>query len=70
MQLINQLCDDMPENYTLMCLVGVLPRIMRLAYRTNYEIKVEVAYFMLKAFVTSPQAISMIYAFEGFKILR
>jgi|LauGreDrversion4_2_1035121.scaffolds.fasta_scaffold250790_1 hypothetical protein len=44
----------MPENYTLMCLVGVLPRIMRLAYRTNYEIKVEVAYFMLKAFVTSP----------------
>lgn len=33
------------------------------------EIKVEVAYFLLKAYVTSNEAVMMIFANEGYKIL-
>ena len=36
---------------------------------TPKEIKVEVAYFLLKAYVTSNEAVMMIFASEGYKIL-
>jgi hypothetical protein len=36
---------------------------------TPKEIKVEVAYFILKAYVTSNDAVLMIFANQGYKIL-
>ena len=36
---------------------------------TPKEIKVEVAYFILKAYVTSNDAVMMIFANQGYKIL-
>ena len=37
---------------------------------TAKEIKVEVAYFILKAYVTSNEAVMMIFASQGVLILR
>lgn len=33
------------------------------------ELKVEIAYFILKSFVTCNEAVQMIFACEGYKIL-
>lgn len=82
--MLNQICDDVPQNYKLICLSGLLSPLKEFS-RDNYtpdkqhplvaheitpkEIKVEVAYFILKAYVTSNEAVMMIFASEGYKIL-
>lgn len=84
MQLLNQICDDVPQNYKLICLSGLLSHLKEFSKEiymsekqqtqsnneiTPKEIKVEVAYFILKAYVTSNDAVMMIFASEGYKIL-
>jgi hypothetical protein len=82
--LLNQICDDVPQNYKLICLSGLLSPLKEFSKEsytpdkqqplagheiTPKEIKVEVAYFILKAYVTSNEAVMMIFASEGYKIL-
>ena len=78
MQIINQVCDEVADNYKLICLSGLLVHLKDFAQDTNThqgksvtpkEIKVEVAYFILKAYVTSSEAVMMIFANQGYKIL-
>lgn len=76
LQLINQICDDAPKNYKLICLSGLLSHLKEFSKDTalsifhqapnqeitQKEIKVEVAYFILKAYVTSNDAVMMIFS--------
>lgn len=45
----------------------VMPQIQN--NLTPKELKVEVAYFLMKAYVTSNEAVMMIFANKGYKIL-
>ena len=63
----------MADNYKLVCLSGLLVHLQEFSTEnldTPKEIKVEVAYFILKAYVTSNDAVLMIFANQGYKILR
>ena len=55
----------MADNYKLICLSGLLVHLQEFSndnMDTPKEIKVEVAYFILKAYVTSNDAVLMIFA--------
>jgi len=91
LQLVNQICDEAPMNYKLICLSGILAHLKEFSKEsiplhfteqslnqlmqvnaseiTPKEIKVEIAYFILKAYVTSNEAVMMIFANQGYKIL-
>lgn len=72
MQLINQVCDDVPQNYIQLCLSGIVSQLKEMAKsggHTPKELRVEIAYFILKAYVTCNEAVMMIFSCEGYKIL-
>lgn len=72
MQLINQVCDDVPQNYIQFCLSAIVTQLKEMAKggsQTPKELRVEIAYFILKAYVTCNEAVMMIFSCEGYKIL-
>lgn len=92
LQLINQICDETPKNYKLICLSGILAHLKEFSKETQpmdvqelhnqssnassqqkeispKEIKIEIAYFILKAYVTSNETVMMIFANQGYRIL-
>lgn len=63
----------MPHNYNQLCLSAIVSQLKVMASlgasQTPQELRVEIAYFILKACVTSNEAAMMIFSGEGYKIL-
>lgn len=62
----------MAHNYNQLCLSAIVSQLKIMASygsETPLELRIEIAYFILKACVTSNEAAMMIFSGEGYKIL-